>query len=107
MANTCSCPFETHNDSDYQLQGEAMYDGDGQRVQTVAYVMGIPLTTTYSLDRRSGNPLLVDSGGSQRAILYGLFALGEVGDSDWHYYRSADAHGRPGRRPFQRAQTCR
>jgi RHS repeat-associated protein len=78
--------METHDGSDYQLQGEAMYDGDGQRVQTVAYVMGIPLTTTYSLDRRSGNPLLVDSGGSQRAILYGLFALGEVGDSEWHYY---------------------
>jgi YD repeat-containing protein len=48
--------METHDGSDYQLQGEAMYDGDGQRVQTVAYVMGIPLTTTYSLDRRSGNP---------------------------------------------------
>ena len=78
--------LETHDGNDYQLQGEAMYDGDGQRVQTVAYMMGIPLTTTYSLDRRSGNPLLVDSGGSQRAILYGLFALGEVGDSDWYYY---------------------
>jgi RHS repeat-associated protein len=40
--------------------------------------MGIPLTTTYSLDRRSGS--------SQRAILYGLFALGEVDGSEWHYY---------------------
>lgn len=78
--------LETHDGSDYQLQGEAMYDGDGQRARTVAYMMGIPLTTTYTFDRRSGNPLLVAGAGQEAAILYGLFALGEVGDSDWHYY---------------------
>jgi RHS repeat-associated protein len=77
--------LESHDGNAYQLQGEAMYDGDGQRVQTVAYMMGIPITTTYSLDRRSGNPLIVAGAGQETVILYGLFALGEAG-SEWHYY---------------------
>jgi RHS repeat-associated protein len=77
--------LESHDGNAYQLQGEARYDGDGQRVQTVAYMMGIPITTTYSLDRRSGKPLLLAGAGQETAILYGLFALGEIG-SEWHYY---------------------
>jgi RHS repeat-associated protein len=78
---------ETHNGSGYQVQAEVTYDGNGGRLQAVAYVGGIPITTTFILDNQNNNlPLVTDNGTEATILLYGLFGLGQYQGEEWHYY---------------------
>lgn len=79
--------IERHDGNEYLVEAEVAYDGDGRRLRTVAYVAGVPLTTTYTLDIRNGStPLVLSDGASSTYILYGLFGLGEAEGTAWHYY---------------------
>lgn len=77
---------EHHDGNGYQLQAEAVYDGNNARLQTIAYVFGVPMTTTYTLDGRDGNrPLLVSNSSGTIYLLYGRTPLGEY-QNEWRYY---------------------
>ena len=78
--------IENHEGSSYQVQAEVMYDGSGNRLRTIAYVAGVPMTTTYTLDIVGGGlPLVADNGITGTLYLYGLFGIGEY-DREWRYY---------------------
>jgi hypothetical protein len=79
---------ESHDGSSFQLQAEMVYDGNGNRLQAIAHASGSTITATYTLDPRSGLPLLVDNGTNVTMILYGQVAIGEyaVQTAEWHYY---------------------
>ena len=79
---------ETHDGGSFQLQAEMVYDGNGNRLQAIAHANGSAITATYTLDSRSGLPLLVDNGTNVTMILYGQTAIGEyaVQTAEWHYY---------------------
>ena len=63
-----------------------MYDGGGHRLRLIAYVAGVPMTTTYTLDIVGGGlPLMADNGITGTLYLYGLFGIGEY-DTEWRYY---------------------
>lgn len=80
--------IEKHNGTTYQTQATALYDGDGYRRQTEAYLAGIPFTNTYAVDvLRDGLPLTVQNSLMTTQILYGLFGVGEYQDNDWLYYQ--------------------
>jgi hypothetical protein len=66
--------LETHDGSSFQLQAEMVYDGHGSRLQAIAHANGNIITATYTLDPRSGLPLLVDNGTNVTIILYGQTA---------------------------------
>ena len=78
--------IENHDGSNYQVQAEVMYDGGGHRLRLIAYVAGVPMTTTYTLDIVGGGlPLMADNGITGTLYLYGLFGIGEY-DTEWRYY---------------------
>ena len=80
---------ESHNGSNYVIQAQVRYDGDGGRLQAVAYVGGTAITTTFTLDRLNGNlPLVTQNGIEVTHLLYGLFGLGQYQDDAWLYYLS-------------------
>jgi YD repeat-containing protein len=68
---------ETHDGSSFQLQAEMVYDGNGCCLQAIAHAGGSAITAIYTLDPRSGLPLLVDNGMNVTMILYGQVAIGE------------------------------
>jgi hypothetical protein len=65
-----------------------VYDGNGSRLQAIAHANGSTITATYTLDPRSGLPLVVDNGINVTMILYGQAAIGEyaVQTGEWRYY---------------------
>jgi RHS repeat-associated protein len=78
---------ETHNGSSYQVQAVVAYDGDGSRLQAVAYTGGTAITTTFTLDSLNNNlPLVTDNGLEVTILLYGIFGLGQYQDGEWLYY---------------------
>ena len=60
----------------------------GKRLQAIAHDGGSTITATYTLDPRSGLPLLVDNGINVTMILYGQTAIGEYAaqTAEWRYY---------------------
>ncbi|MCP4420470.1 MAG: hypothetical protein GY805_28015, partial [Chloroflexi bacterium] len=76
---------ESHDGTGFQLQAEMVYDGRGNRLQAIAHAAGSTITATYTLDPRSGLPLIVDNGTSRTTILYGQAAIGEY-SVEWLYY---------------------
>ncbi|VAW34776.1 hypothetical protein MNBD_CHLOROFLEXI01-4794, partial [hydrothermal vent metagenome] len=78
--------IENHDGSSYLPQAEINYDGAGNRLQSVSFVLGTAMTTTYTLDSLNNRlPLALDNGTDIRTILYGLFGLGEF-SAEWTYY---------------------
>ena len=78
--------IENHDGSSYLPQAEMKYDGAGNRLQSVSFILGTAMTTTFTLDGLNNNlPLALDNGVETRNILYGLFGLGEF-SSEWTYF---------------------
>jgi YD repeat-containing protein len=66
---------ERHDDSDYELVSEMLYDGLGQRRQMTAWEGGLSATTTYAVDSQRGGAVLA---AEPEALPRGLMPPDEV-----------------------------